>query len=194
MELSEAIDVTLNVAALLDELGIRWLVGGSLASSFHGVPRSTQDVDFVAELQHQHVQPLVDAAGDAFYSDAQMITEAIDRRRSFNLLHLATNFKIDVFVPPHDPLTRTEMDRRQQILVREQPPAQLWVASAEDIILQKLHWFRLGEEVSERQWRDALGVLEVRTDLDRAYVDEWARRTDLTALWERLKTEARLPG
>jgi len=190
VELSEAVDVTLRVAALLDELGVRWLVGGSLASSFHGVPRSTQDVDFVAELEHQHVHPLIDAAGDAFYSDAQMITDAIDRRRSFNLLHLATNFKIDVFVPALDPLTRTEMERRQRILVREQPPARLWVASPEDIILQKLHWFRLGEEVSERQWRDALGVLQVRTDLDRDYIDKWAQRTELTRLWERLKAEA----
>lgn len=193
MQLSEVVEVTLEVAAILDRLGAPWLVGGSLASSLHGVPRSTQDVDFVADLRPEHVEPLVAEAGEDFYADAAMIRDAIVRRGSFNLLHYGANFKIDVFVAAHEPLARSEMSRRERVRVREEPPGELWVASAEDIILQKLSWFRLGDEVSERQWRDALGVLQVSSDLDFGYLDEWADRVDLTELWTRLRAAA-APG
>ena len=188
--LAEVVRVSLEVARLFDALGVDWLVGGSLASSFHGIPRSTQDVDFVADLEVEHVAPLVEAAGDRYYADAAMIESAVKRRASFNLLHLPTNFKIDVFVPKRDPLTRSEMQRRIRIRLPTDATEELWVASPEDIVLQKLHWFRLGDEVSERQWRDALGVVRIRDDLDRAYIDRWARDTGLSELWQRLQAEA----
>lgn len=192
--LAEVVQVSLEVAGLLDRLGVDWLVGGSLASSFHGIPRSTQDVDFVADLGLEHVEALVEAAGERYYADAAMIESAVRRRSSFNLLHLPTNFKVDVFVSRRDPLTRSEMKRRIRIRLPGKPDAELWVASPEDIILQKLHWYRLGEEVSERQWRDALGVLQVRDDLDREYLDRWAADSGLSELWARLQAEAEGDG
>jgi hypothetical protein len=192
--LSEVVEVTLAVAGLLDRLGVTWLVGGALASSLHGIPRSTQDVDFVADLCLEHVEALSASAGTAFHADWAMIEEAVRRRRSFNLLHLATSFKVDVFVPAHDAPHRSEMGRRQRIVVREAPRAELWVASPEDVVPQELHRYRLGEEVSERQWLDALGVLQVRTRFDRAHVDRWAEATGLAELWTRLQGAAGAGG
>jgi len=191
VQLAEVIEVTLEVADLFDRLGVRWLVGGSLASSLHGVPRSTQDVDFVADLEPQHARALVALAGADFYADEAMIAEAIRTRRSFNLLHFPTNFKVDVFVARRDALTRSELARVQEVCVRETPRAVLRVASPEDIVLQKLLWFQLGEQVSERQWSDALGVVRVRRDLDLSYLRGLAREAGLAELLERLLTEAR---
>lgn len=192
MELADPIAVTLFIAAHLDRLGIRYCVGGSLASSLHGVPRATQDVDLVAELGAEHVSPLVDALRDTFYVDADMIHEALARCTCFNVIHLDTMFKVDVFVREDGAWAREEMKRRQTKQVTATPAQSLVVASAEDIVLHKLWWYKLGQEVSERQWRDVIGVLKVQGDsLDMAYVRRWARQLDVDALLDRALDELR---
>ncbi len=183
----EPIAVTLRVVAELDRLGIEYLVGGSLASSLHGRPRTTQDVDLVATLAGRHVSELVRALEKEFYIDADMIHDAIRRRASFNIIHLETMLKVDVFVFAGDELGTEEMRRRVAVELRG---ATVWFASPEDIVLQKLDWYRKGEGVSERQWRDALGVIEVQGErFDWSYARRWANEMGVLELLERAAAE-----
>ncbi len=179
----EALRASLEVIRVFEELDVPYLVGGSLASSFHGTPRSTNDADLVADLRLANV-PLLAAALEAeFYLDRERIRDAVRRRSSFNFIYLATMFKVDVFVLKNDPLAREEMRRRQRVLVDEESGREIDIASPEDTVLQKIAWYRLGECASQRQWDDILGVLKVqRHDLDREYLERWAAHLDVPAL------------
>jgi len=189
----EAIGVTLRVTAILENLGIPYLVGGSLASSLHGLARATQDVDIVADFQPQHVMPFVSALRERFYVDEPAVREAVKRRSTFNVIHLETMFKVDVFVAGDQRSTRRELERRQLYTLDVQPPEVITVASPEDIIVQKLHWYRLGDHVSDRQWSDAMGVLKIRDRrLDLDYMRELATEMGVEDLLVRALKEAGL--
>lgn len=179
----EALGASLAVIGALEEIGVPYLVGGSLASSFHGTPRSTNDADLVADLKLAHV-PLLAAALEAdFYLDRGRIRDAVRRRSSFQVIYLETMFKVDVFVLKNDPLAREEMHRRRRIVVDEKSGRAIDVASPEDTVLQKIAWYRLGGGASQRQWDDVLGVLKVqRHDLDREYLERWAAHLDVSDL------------
>ena len=184
--LPEQIAVTTLVTDALEVLHVPYAIGGSFASALHGVMRATMDVDLVADLRREHVAPLVQALGEAFYADAVMMHEAIDQRRSFNLIHLASMFKVDVFVARSRDFDRAQLTRRQLHLLSEQPECRVYVASAEDTVLAKLEWYRSGGEISERQWRDALGVLQVQGGrLDLTYMRHMAAGLGVQDLLER---------
>jgi len=182
----------LPVVEALRRLGVAHYLGGSLASSLYGVARTTLDADLVADLRLAHVPPLVSALQGAYYVDAGMISEAITRKSCFNVIHLATMFKVDVFVLKDRPYDRTALGRiRQDSLTPEEPGTKVLLAAPEDIVLNKLEWFRSGDEVSERQWRDAVGVLKVQKDrLDRGYLAHWATELGLSDLLQRAWREA----
>jgi len=183
--LAEPFDVTLRVTTALERLGIEYLVGGSVASSVHGVPRATNDVDIVARLEGRHVAGFIQAFVSEFYVDEDMIRDAIGRRASFNLIHLATMLKVDIFVFDGSALAIEEMARKQAIEVVD-GLGPVWFSSPEDIVLEKLEWYRKGGYVSDRQWSDVLGVLRVRgPNLDRKYLERWAGQLELSDLLER---------
>lgn len=191
----ELLEALFEVVAALESLGVDYLIGGSLASSFHGIPRSTLDADLVADLQPEHVHFLVETLRSKFYLDEDRIREAVHRRSSFNLIFLKTMFKVDVFVLKPDPLSREEMRRRLRVEWGEHEDRALVLASAEDTILQKLLWYRAGGGVSDRQWEDLLGVVKVCGDrLDSAYLKGWAERLDLEKLLARALEEAASQG
>jgi hypothetical protein len=178
------------VVDALDALGRRYRVGGSVASSALGVPRSTIDVDIVCELGAGDVEAFVSALASAFYVDADMIRDAIARRASFNLVHLETMMKVDVFIARGGLYDRTSLERVVRKSLDESSRA-YDLATAEDVVLRKLEWYRLGNEISERQWRDAIGVLQVQSDaLDREYLEHWARELGLGDLLARALREA----
>jgi hypothetical protein len=178
---------TLDVVRVLDGLGIRYLVGGSLASSAYGEARTTQDVDIVVDLVEAQVDPFVERLGSDFYADDERARQAVALRASFNVIHLPTMSKIDLFVAGDDPVSRRQLERRRTVALPGLPEVALSVASPEDVIVQKLRWYRLGNEVSERQWRDALGVLRIQGGaLDRAYLREAARDLGIEDLLDRL--------
>jgi hypothetical protein len=186
----EAIEVTLMVTSVLERLGVRYVVGGSIASSLHGHSRATQDVDVVADLQREHVLPLVSALASDFYIDEAAVRDAVNRRSTFNAIHLATMFKVDVFVAGSQPSTRRELERRRTYRL-DDPPGEIVVASPEDVVVQKLYWYRLGNHVSERQWLDALGVVTVnRKGLDLDYMRQTAAELEVTDLLDRMLDEA----
>lgn len=169
--MDDILDVTLTVAEALDELDVPYVVGGSLASSFHGIPRATIDADVVAALRPPHHRDFVDALQDTFYLDSDTIRRAIERRTSFNVIHLATMFKVDVFVARDDDTAHEQLERGRPMVVTDAPERTLRIASAEDTVAHKLRWYALGDEVADRQWSDAVGVLKVTGErLDLAYL------------------------
>jgi hypothetical protein len=187
----EAFQVLLEVTRVLDELDVPYVVGGSLASSLHGIPRSTQDADLVAALRVVHVQPFLGRVEGAFYVSPERVASAVRLRTSFNLIHLKTMIKVDLFVFSETPLARQEMARRQVLPIPGELDAHLQVASPEDTILQKLLWYRKGGEVSERQWNDILGVIKVQgSALELGYLEEWAERSGIADLLARAFTDS----
>ncbi len=189
--LSEPILVVAKIARVFDNLGIRYLVGGSLASSIYGIPRATQDVDLVADIRLEHVDAVTASLTGEFYVDAEMIRDAIGHRSSFNVVELTTMFKADVFVFKGDLWSREEMKRvRSESLNLPDGAVVLRLASPEDTLLHKLVWYKLGNHVSDRQWRDIVGILKVQGDaLDNAYLDQWAPLLDVHSLLLRARRE-----
>jgi hypothetical protein len=122
MILAEPVQITQQIAQEFDRLNIRYFVGGSLASSLHGVPRATQDVDIVADIKDEHIPHLVKAFGTEFYIDADMIREAIKQQTSFNVIHLVTIFKVDIFILKSDKISLEEMARRKQYQISDTYP------------------------------------------------------------------------
>jgi hypothetical protein len=145
MPADDAIEVTARVAGILESCGIPYFVVGSLASSAHGIPRSTQDIDIVADLRRCDIGCLAGAFAADFYLDPDRIVDAIRRGGSFNIIHLATMFKVDIFMLQGEAPFVEEMNRRVSIAFRDDPGSRLWVASAEDTVVQKL---RLDENSS----------------------------------------------
>jgi hypothetical protein len=173
--MEEALAVTFQVIGVLEQLGVPYVVGGSIASSIYGTPRATQDVDVIADLRDVHIPPLIAALHNDFYLDEPAVREAVRQRSTFNVIHLVTMFKVDVFVAKDDPATVQELARGRPYVPPEAPDRRIALASPEDVVVQKLFWYRLGDHVSERQWTDAMQVLKVRGNvLDRGYMQQLA--------------------
>lgn len=187
---NEPIEVTLKVTHVLESLGIPYLISGSLASTLYGMIRTTQDSDIVAEMRIEHLQPFVSALQGEFYLDDEMIAESIQRHTSFNIIHRETMFKVDVFIPHPRPFLHSQLIRSQKQTFFFETEVSAKFASPEDTILAKLEWYRLGGEVSERQWRDVLGVLKTRAGtLDLSYLRKWADELEVNHLLERVLKE-----
>jgi hypothetical protein len=184
--LSEPIQVTLKVVITFERLGIPYLIGGSFASAVHGIVRATMDVDLVADIKPSHISSLVALLENEFYIDAEMILDAIQHTSSFNLIHLETMFKVDVFILKQRPFDLNQMQRRISQSVGDSPDDQAYFSTAEDIVLAKLEWFRAEGETSERQWRDILGMLDLQSDrLDLEYLKKWAATLGIRDLLQR---------
>lgn len=183
---AEVLEVAFAVGERLDRLAVDWAIGGSFASSVLGVPRSTQDVDLVAALDHRHATDLVAAFEVDHDGSESAVRSAVTRRSRFNLIHLATMTKIDVFVPRGDVLSQRQLSRCRSIEVS--PGRRLRVLSAEDIILQKLRWFRSGGEVADQQLRDVAGVLSTSgPSIDFEDLEAAARQAGLDGLLARVR-------
>jgi hypothetical protein len=178
------------VVEVLERLGVVYHIGGSVASSAHGSPRATNDVDLVVDLRREHVAPLCDALAGAYYVSAELLHDAIVHRSCANVLHLASGYKVDLFVCRGGEYDRCALLR---FVDRSLEPGTrgFQVATAEDILLRKLEWYRAGGETSDRQWNDVLGIVRLRErDLDHAYLDRWAAHLRVEDLLQRALREA----
>lgn len=180
------IDVLLKVVGAFDSLGIPYAVGGSMASSLHGFARATLDVDILALIKPEQAAALADQLEDEFYADKVTIVDAVRTGRSFNVIHLKSVYKVDIFVARDSGFEGAQLERRQQKVVKSDPPQTAFFASAEDTILAKLVWYRKGDEVSEQQWRDVRGIVKARFGtLDLEYLQRWASELRVTDLLNR---------
>jgi hypothetical protein len=190
---TELLAAVARVVAAFETLGVEYLIGGSMASSVFGEPRQTIDADLIVRLFGRHAEPLMQKLSGEFYADLPPILNAIQTQGSFNLIHLETATKVDVFVRWRDPFAQSQFERRREKAVGQSQELKLFFASAEDTVLAKLEWYRKGGCVSEKQWRDLLGVLKVQANsLDRAYLTRWAEALEVSDLLGRALAEAGL--
>lgn len=189
----DALTALTPVVAVLEQLGVRYHVGGSLASSAYGMPRATANVDVVAELRSEQVAAFVEHLQAGYYVEPAAVREAVVQRRSFNLVHLDTMVKVDVFVPEERPFDEQELKRaRPETLDPAQDARPFFLKSPEDLVLRKLDWYRAGGAASALQWNDVIGVLRVQMErLDQDYLARWAAELHLADLLERALAEAR---
>ena len=193
MKSPDIIDSIRPVIKAFERLGILYYIGGSIASSAYGVARSTMDVDMVSELKEEHAYPLAEMLKSEYYIDEDMILDAVKRRSSFNIIHLDTMFKIDIFLKKNSLYDEEAFKRkRKEPLDEESGDDEFFISSSEDIILNKLEWFLKGGEISERQWNDILGVLKVQSKLlNKKYLYRWAEELGVKDLLEKAFIEAR---
>ncbi len=187
----DPVALALILARILERLGVRYCIAGSVASSVYGEVRTTLDVDVVADLDPEHIDSLVAAVESDFHVVDEAIHRAVRERSSFNLIHEETLVKADVYVPPDDPTLRDQLARSRRVALRSEPGSEVELASPEDVVLHKLRWYEMGGRVSDRQWRDVLGVLKVQGEsLDLAYLKRAAATLGLSELLARARSEA----
>ena len=174
-------DVFQRVVHALDAAGIPYMLTGSFASAYHAVPRATQDIDLVIAPTREQLAALAHAfPPPAYYCDAAAALEAFERESLFNVIDLATGWKIDFIMRKSREYSRTEFARRQSVVFEG---LDLYIATAEDVLLSKLEWAKLGE--SGRQLEDAAWLLRRRgEDLDRPYLERWVEQLQVGDQWE----------
>jgi hypothetical protein len=175
-----AAEVFRRILGAVESAGIPYMLTGSFASSYHGVPRATQDIDLVIAPERAQLQGLVSLLpAPEFYMDEATALEAYDSEGQFNVVDLASGWKADLIMRRSRAFSRTEFDRRTVV---EFEGMRVPIATAEDVVLAKLEWAKLGE--SARQVEDAAGILRARSaELDTGYMERWVRELGIEKEW-----------
>ena len=179
---------------IFENLGIPYYIGGSVASSAFGKARSTLDVDIVAPIKMADVKKLSEVLKNIYYVSENDVWTAVNRRTSFNIIHLETMLKVDVFILKFREYDRQAFERKiEDVLDAENPDKTFFLAAPEDIILNKLEWYLAGGEVSQRQWGDILGVMKVQANkLNLPYLSGWATKIGVNELFEKALKESQI--
>lgn len=186
VELPDPLEVAASITGVLEGLGVRYLIGGSLASSVHGEPRSTNDVDILVDFHAEHVEPFVQAIRGDYYVSEPAVRAAVKSGYHFNVIHMNAAVKVDLFLAGDDPFNLERLDARQALQLPTDPEIGVYVDTAEHSVLRKLEWFRRGGEVSERQWRDVVAILRIQgSRLDQTRLSTWALRLGVADLLDR---------
>ncbi len=184
------LDVALAVGQALESVGVEYFLGGSMASSFQGQPRLTNDLDFVVLLRVTDVEPFKTALGPDFEVDELALADAVRRKGSWNIFHLPTVTRVDLFVVKDGEYDAEEFFRRRAYEVA--PGRRLVLKSPEDSVLRKLLWFQAGGEQNSQQFRDVVEVLRVQgRALSEPYLATWARKLGIEPLLERARMAAK---
>ncbi|MCP9492893.1 MAG: hypothetical protein MSG64_00400 [Pyrinomonadaceae bacterium MAG19_C2-C3] len=188
--ITNPIEILIYVARVFEDVGARYVFVGSIASSHHGLPRATNDVDLVSDLSLGQAAPFIKAVEKDFYVNETSVRRALQTHHSFNLIHFESSLKVDVFIPPPNGFGWQSLLRRQAEPIDES--RKVFIATAEDTVLAKLDWFVKGGGTSERQWSDVSGIIKFQRDkLDYDYLREWAARLKVDDLLQRVLDEAR---
>lgn len=175
--MSELLDLEIlkNFTDILESLGITYVIGGSVASSIYGKVRFTQDTDMTVEPFESKADEFFRLVRSDFYISSDAMQQALRQKSSFNVVHLESAFKIDVFIQKDTEFEKQLLPRRKFMKLSDRFEKAFSIVSAEDIILLKLRWYRQTYCSSEKQWEDVLSVLEVQKDeLDLGYLKKWA--------------------
>jgi hypothetical protein len=184
--LPDVVTTLIELKGALDRADVDYMVVGSLASSAHGLPRATRDADLVTVTTSQQIKKLVQMLRPTFYVSEDAALGAVRHGTSFNAIHEETFFQVDLFVMKLTPFNKAQFDRREYIELDPEQDITMPFQSAEDTILSKLDWFRQGQEVSERQWQDVLGILRAQGEqLDHKYLRHWAANLGVDDLLQR---------
>lgn len=187
-------DLVCRMAEILEELGIAYALGGSMASSLLGEPRSTVDVDIAVRLDTDSADALIERVSASFYVPVEAARDAVRNHSAFNLVDTTSALKVDLFVAGDGLLDRMQLERRIHIQVPGAPNG-IWITAPEDQVLRKLDWFRRGASLSDRQWRDVVGILRVHRDsMDLDYLTATARAVYLSDELATALREAESPG
>ncbi len=183
----EALKVLFRVLEVLERFGVAYHLGGSYASAIHGIPRQTHDIDLIVDLVEEGISELAQTLATEFYVDELSMQRAVAEHGSCNLVHLASGVKVDLFVKGDSAFDLEEFERRVPVLLGDEAPREVFVKSAEDTVLRKLLWYRLGGELSDRQWADVRGVISVQAGrLDIEYLARWADLLSVRDLLDQL--------
>jgi len=187
----QEIMVLADFVSILEQLGIAYTVGGSLASSVYGAVRFTQDADLTVEPFENNAQKLLELLKPGYYVSKDAVSNALRQRSSFNVIHFETAFKIDIFVRKDTPFEKQLLSRRKLLKLSDTLEKSFSIVSPEDIVLLKMLWYRDSNCTSERQWADVLGVLKVQAGrLDLQYLKKWAGILGVSELFEKALSEA----
>lgn len=182
-DMTDPFDITWTVVEALDKLGIEYFVGGSVASTLHGEPRFTQDTDLIVRIEREQIEPLKLAVEEQFYISPPALLEAIQRKSSSYLVHFESGYKVDLMISRERAFELSRFQRKVKLTAAGH---EFWVSSAEDIVLAKLEWYRLGREISDHQWRDVLTVM-LTNNLDQLYLNHWAQELKVQDLLEKAR-------
>ncbi|KAF0126556.1 MAG: hypothetical protein FD189_950 [Elusimicrobia bacterium] len=180
-----------TVVDALDANAIPYMLGGSFASSFYGIPRATFDADLVVEISPGDAGRLYASLKNAFYADPEEISRAAEKYTSFNLIHLETAFKVDIFPLKTDDYSEQAFARRIRQTLSPEDGTGLWLQAPEDVVISKLLWHKLGGEASVKQPADIAGVLKTQAGaLDRVYLGLWVERLGLAEILKKIEPDA----
>jgi hypothetical protein len=186
------IEVLYEFLDVLEAQQITYVVVGSIASSLYGISRATGDIDILASISTEHIPKLISELKEDFYIDSKMIRRAIATNKPFNVIHFDSVFKLDVFVASKNEFDLQQLSRSQRIALLDTSEKTVNLASAEDIILAKLVWYRKGGETSERQISDVKGIIKVQgKKLDFDYMKAWADKLKIIDLLEKVLEESK---
>ncbi len=186
----DIVEALMPLIQACNHLSIEYYIGGSVSSSVHGLPRRTQDVDVIVNIQSNHVHPLTQLLQQEYYFDEQALEDAVQHSLPYNLIHLNTMMKVDLIPLKQRAFTKEEA-RRAQTQELEIGMLPVRIASAEDAILTKLEWFHMGGQSSSRQWNDILGiVMRQGMKLDLTYLRQWANALSVGNLLEQALLDA----
>jgi hypothetical protein len=181
--MNEQSDFLKRLVEKLTAAGISFMVVGSVAASYHGHPRSTFDIDMVVDADEDALCRFARSLGEGYYVSLDAVRQAFRSKMAFNVIDEASGYKADLIVRKERPFSLTEFSRRMRVSIADKT---LEMATAEDVILSKLEWSKLGS--SERQLADALQVARTQgKGLDLAYIEKWSRELGVADLWERIR-------
>jgi len=191
----EPLEILHRVTSKLESLKIPYMVGGSFAGSYYGFARNTHDADLIVAMRQDQVDGFVNAFSHEFYLDRGSIEDALRTRAPFNIIHLESSFKVDFFALREGRFDQESFSRRRLRRIDPNLDTETFLQSAEDTVLAKLEWYRLGGGVSEIQWRDVIGILKAQGErADFGYMRRWSQELGVSDLLVRAVQEAGVAG
>lgn len=169
-----------RVVTLLEDLGIPYMLTGSIAAAYYAEPRATRDIDLVIEVSSEEIGALLERLdAEGWYVSHEAAREALEGQGQFNAVDPASGWKVDWLIRKDRPFSRTEFGRRRRVRLAD---LDVPLVTAEDLIVAKLEWARRGS--SELQLRDALAILLQRGgELDRGHIERWAEDLGIEREW-----------